>query len=103
MSEKKEPVEEIEIGPTLCEGGHTFFRRWVDGEVVQTGVGRLGGHPAEPGCIAFGPEGENGRRLVQRLPINAPGSTVHSGVNSAAYRDGWDRIFAARRAPSRAN
>ena len=98
MSKKVTPHEEIEIGPTSSRG-HAPFRRYVDGQLVETGVGsRRFDTTMDGACVEFGPRKENGRRDVrQRFALNAPGSTAHSGANSREYRDGWDRIFAAKR------
>ena len=103
----KKPIEEIEIGPSLCPD-HAPFRRYVDGVCIQEGIG-VRGDGLDPGlegtCVEYGPMQENGRRPVKSSwTCNAPGSRVSSGATSDAYRSGWDRIFSKPAGkPSQAN
>lgn len=101
----KKPEEEIVIGPSL--GGRVaIYHRFVDGECVQSGIGHVGLSPSPDGVyVEYGPRKENGRHDVrQAFTINAPGSRTHSGANSRAFVDGWDRIYGGKaRGSSAAN
>lgn len=102
MSSEKSDGEEIVIGPHFGCGKHSFYRRYQDGELIDCGIGERTEGPGP--AIAFGPVKENGRRDVKgHVVFNAPGSTVHSGGNSRAFVDGWERTFRKASGASKAN
>mgnify|MGYP001594935248 FL=1 len=105
MSKIHRSGDEYELLPTGCED-HVRFRQYRGGRCIAGGVANRGSGAMEPGSevLDLSPPDADGRRQCKgHFTINAQGSVCHSGVVTPAYRDGWDRIFAERRAPSRAN
>ncbi len=98
MSKIHRPGDEYELLPTDCED-HVQFRQYRGGRcIANRGSGAM-----EPGSevLDLSPPDADGRRQCKgHFTINAQGSVCHSGVNSSEYRDGWDRIFAARKTTS---
>lgn len=102
MSKIHQSGDEYELLPTGCDD-HVRFRQYRGGRCIAGGVANRGSGAMEPGSEVLDltpPDAEGRRQCKGHFTINAQGSVCHSGVNSSEYRDGWDRIFAARKTTS---
>lgn len=109
MSRRPEIGDTIELGPTLTgtANAHPACLKTPDGAEHHHGVVRTvkQGEPIHGDALLAEPTGEPGKfKVVDRFDgATAPSATKAAGsgpaqVASEDYRDGWDRIFGAKRA-----